>query len=237
MANSVATLRRRVLEANLDLVRNRLVVMTWGNASGLDRETGRVVIKPSGVPYDRLTEGDLVVVDLATGEVVEGALRPSSDLPTHLALYRAWPQIGGIVHTHSVHATSFAQACREIPCLGTTHADNFKGDVPCTRDLTDDEVAGDYEAATGAVVVERFRALDPVHTPAALVAHHGPFTWGPTPEAAVANAVALEAVAQMALETLSVNPGATRVPEAVARKHFLRKHGPNAYYGQPAATP
>jgi len=190
-----------------------------------------VVIKPSGVAYDAMTAADMVVTDL-DGAVVEGKLRPSSDLPTHLALYRAWPAVGGIVHTHSDHATMFAQACREIPCFGTTHADHFHGPVPVTRLLTAAEVAGDYEAATGAVIVERFGALDPAHVPAVLVAGHGPFAWGPDAPRAVQNALALEAVARMARGTLQLNPAAGPIPAYIIEKHFSRKHGPKAYYGQ-----
>jgi L-ribulose-5-phosphate 4-epimerase len=224
-------LRRLVLEANLALVRHGLAVMTWGNASGIDRERGLVIIKPSGVEYDRLAAADLVAVDLS-GRVIEGTLRPSSDLPTHLELYRAWPWVGGIVHTHSAHATSFAQACRPIPCLGTTHADHFAGEVPVTRALTAAEVAADYEAATGRVIVERFAGLDPAHVPAALVAHHGPFAWGRDARDAVHNAVALEAVAGMALASLQLAPALGPIPAHVADRHFQRKHGPRAYYGQ-----
>ncbi|MBM4163509.1 MAG: L-ribulose-5-phosphate 4-epimerase [Lentisphaerae bacterium] len=224
-------LKQEVLEANLDLVRHGLVILTWGNVSAIDRRSGRVVIKPSGVAYDAMKVGDLVVTDL-DGRVVEGALRPSSDLPTHLALYRAWPEIGGVVHTHSFHATMFAQACREIPCLGTTHADHFHGPVPVTRVLTEAEVTGDYEANTGAVIIERFCELAPAHVPAVLAANHGPFAWGASAREAVHNAVALEAVARMALGTLQINPGIGPIPTYVLEKHFGRKHGPNAYYGQ-----
>jgi L-ribulose-5-phosphate 4-epimerase len=224
-------LKQEVLEANLDLVRHGLVILTWGNVSAIDRRSGRVVIKPSGVAYDAMKAGDLVVTDL-DGRVVEGALRPSSDLPTHLALYRAWPEVGGVVHTHSFHATMFAQACREIPCLGTTHADHFHGPVPVTRVLSESEVTGDYEANTGAVIVERFRGLAPAHVPGVLAANHGPFAWGTSAREAVHNAVALEAVARMALGTLQINPGSGPIPSYVLEKHFGRKHGPNAYYGQ-----
>jgi len=190
-----------------------------------------VVIKPSGVAYDGMTERDLTVADLE-GRIVEGALKPSSDLPTHLALYQAWPMIGGVVHTHSTHATIFAQACRPIPCFGTTHADHFHGDVPCTRWLTEDETREAYEASTGTVVVERFANLDPLHVPAVLVAGHAPFTWGVSVAEAVHNAVALEEVARMALGTLALNPHCAPGPPHVLDKHFLRKHGPGAYYGQ-----
>lgn len=224
-------LKQQVFEANLALVRHGLVILTWGNVSAIERRSGRVVIKPSGVAYDTMTVADMVVTDLE-GVVIEGTLRPSSDLPTHLALYRAWPAVGGIVHTHSGEATSFAQACREIPCFGTTHADHFHGPVPVTRLLTAAEVAGDYEAATGAVIVERFAALDPTHLPGVLVANHGPFTWGLDAARAVQNAVALEAVARMARNTLQLNAEAGAIPAYVLEKHFSRKHGPKAYYGQ-----
>jgi L-ribulose-5-phosphate 4-epimerase len=224
-------LRKQVLEANLALVREGLVVLTWGNASAIDRERGVVAIKPSGVPYSELAARDIVVADL-DGRLVEGKGRPSSDLPTHLALYVAWPEIGGIVHTHSPHATMFAQACRPIPCFGTTHADHFHGAVPVTRVLTEREVADDYEANTGEVIVERFAELHPLHVPAVLVGAHGPFTWGRNAGEAVANAVALEQVAQMALGTLQVHAGARPIPGHILEKHFSRKHGPKAYYGQ-----
>lgn len=228
-------LRSDVLRANLELVAQGLVVMTWGNASAIDRATGLVVIKPSGVAYDRMSAGDLVVVDLQ-GRVVEGALKPSSDLPTHLALYRAWPSIGGVVHTHSTHATMYAQACRPIPCFGTTHADHFHGDVPCTRLLTEAETVGAYEANTGAVIVERFAGIDPLHFPGVLVANHAPFTWGATVADAVCNSVALEQIARMALGTLALRPDCDPVPPYILDKHFLRKHGPGAYYGQAKAA-
>jgi len=226
-------LRKQVLEANLALVRHGLVVMTWGNASVIDRERGVVAIKPSGVPYEGMTWQDIVVVDL-DGRIVEGKRRPSSDLPTHLALYVAWPAIGGVVHTHSTHATMFAQACRPIPCLGTTHADHFHGPVPVTRVLTEREVVGDYEANTGEVIIERFAELDPLHVPAVLVGTHGPFTWGRDVLEAVHNAVALEQVARMALGTVQINAGVKPIPAHILAKHFSRKHGPKAYYGQKA---
>jgi L-ribulose-5-phosphate 4-epimerase len=225
------SLKRDVLDSNLALVRHGLVILTWGNVSAIDRRAGRVVIKPSGVAYDAMQVDDMVVTDL-DGVVVEGALRPSSDLKTHLALYRAWPEIGGVVHTHSSHATMFAQACCEIPCFGTTHADHFHGPVPVTRVLTEAEVTGDYEAETGAVIVARFRSLTPPHVPAVLVANHGPFAWGGSAREAVQNAVALEEVARMALGTRQINPGIGPIPAYVLEKHFGRKHGPEAYYGQ-----
>lgn len=225
------SLKEDVFQANLALVTHGLVVLTWGNVSALDRSSGRVVIKPSGVPYNVMTAASMVVTDL-DGNVVEGTLHPSSDLSTHLAIYRAWPSIGGIVHTHAAHATMFAQACRAIPCLGTTHADHFHGPVPVTRVLTQAEVAGDYEAATGAVIIERFCGLDPDHMPAVLVANHGPFAWGADAAQAVQNAVALEEVARMALGTSQINPASGPIPDYVLEKHFRRKHGPQAYYGQ-----
>lgn len=224
-------LRKQVLEANLALVRHGLVVMTWGNASARDRERGVVAIKPSGVPYEKMTWQDMVVVDL-DGRVVEGKGRPSSDLPTHLALYKAWPSLNGVVHTHSSHATMFAQACLPIPCLGTTHADHFNGPVPVTRILTEREVAADYEANTGKVIIERFEGLDPLHVPAVMVGTHGPFTWGCDVQDAVHNAVALEQVAKMALGTLQLQAGVQPIPDYILAKHFSRKHGPKAYYGQ-----
>lgn len=224
-------LKAKVLKANLDLVRHGLVVMTWGNASAINDSRDLVVIKPSGVPYDQMTVKDMVVVDL-DGKIVEGALKASSDLPTHLALYMAWPDVAGIVHTHSMHATMFAQACRPVPCYGTTHADHFHGEVPCTRVLTARETTGDYEANTGDVIVECFAELSPLHMPAVVVANHGPFTWGKDVADAVHNAVALEQVAQMAIGTKVINPQAGPVPKHILDKHFLRKHGPGAYYGQ-----
>ncbi len=227
-------LRKAVFDANLALVRHGLVVLTWGNASGIDRERGLVAIKPSGVSYDALTPDDIVLVELETGRVVEGNLRPSSDTKTHLELYRAFPGIGGVVHTHSTHAVAWAQARADIPCLGTTHADTFHGSVPCVRALTPEELDEDYERNTGRVIVATMakRGIDPNHTPAALCACHGPFTWGRDAAAAVENAVILEEVAKMALLTLSLDPKAEPAPLHLQEKHFLRKHGPNAYYGQ-----
>lgn len=226
-------LKKKVYEANMDLVRHGLVIFTWGNVSGIDRERGLVVIKPSGVDYDTMTPDDMVVVDLHTGEVVEGSLRPSSDTPTHLVLYRAWPEIGGVVHTHSTYATAWAQAGIDLPNIGTTHADYFHNAIPCTADMTEAEVKGQYELETGNVIVNRFRlgAINPVHTPGVLVKNHGPFSWGKDPQEAVHNAVVMEQVAKMAFVAYSVNPRLTMNPLLV-EKHFSRKHGPNAYYGQ-----
>ena len=226
-------LKKKVYEANMDLVRHGLVIFTWGNVSGIDRERGLVVIKPSGVDYDTMTPDDMVVVDLHTGEVVEGSLRPSSDTPTHLVLYRAWPEIGGVVHTHSTYATAWAQAGIDLPNIGTTHADYFHNAIPCTADMTEAEVKGQYELETGNVIVNRFRlgAITPVHTPGVLVKNHGPFSWGKDPHEAVHNAVVMEQVAKMAFVAYSVNPRLTMNPLLV-EKHFSRKHGPNAYYGQ-----
>ena len=229
----IQSLKNDVLERNLELVQHGLVVLTWGNVSGIDRERGLVAIKPSGVSYKWMTSEDIVVVDL-DGKTVEGSLKPSSDLATHLALYRAFPEIGGVVHTHSAKAVAWAQAKRQIPAFGTTHADHFHGPVPCTRVLAPEEVASDYEANTGKVIVERFADLDPAAFPGVLVAGHGPFTWGPTPLKAVENAVALEQIAAMALDTLSLDPGAVPAPSYVFDKHYFRKHGPGAYYGQKA---
>ena len=224
-------LKEEVCKANLDLVGHGLVIFTWGNVSGIDRERGIVAIKPSGVSYDCLTPDDIVLVDLATGKTVEGSLRPSSDTPTHLELYRAFPEIGGVVHTHSTYATAWAQAGIDLPNIGTTHADYFHDAVPCTADMTKAEVEGDYELETGRVIVNRFEGLNPVHTPGVLVKNHGPFTWGKTPAEAVHNAVVLEQVAKMAFIAYQVNPSLTMNPLLV-EKHFSRKHGPNAYYGQ-----
>lgn len=215
----------------MELVAHGLVIFTWGNVSGIDREKGLVVIKPSGVDYDTMKANDMVVVDLATGNVVEGELRPSSDTPTHLELYRAFPEIGGVVHTHSTYATAWAQAGKDIPNIGTTHADYFHEAIPCTDDMTADEVHGDYELQTGRVIVKRFEGLNPVHTPGVLVKNHGPFSWGKTPAEAVHNAVVMEQVAKMAFIAFGVNPQLTMNPLLI-EKHFNRKHGPNAYYGQ-----
>jgi L-ribulose-5-phosphate 4-epimerase len=225
------TLRQQVLEANLDLPKYRLVTFTWGNVSGIDREQGLVVIKPSGVPYEDLKAEDLVVVDLQ-GNIVEGKLKPSSDTPTHLALYRAFPTIGGIVHTHSPWATSWAQAGRAIPALGTTHADYFYGEVPCTRLMTEAEIQGAYELETGHVIIETFRELDPAMVPSVLVNCHAPFSWGKDAHNAVHNAVVLEEVAKIAYRTYNLNPSIQPMDQTLLDRHFLRKHGANAYYGQ-----
>ncbi|MCL5096902.1 MAG: L-ribulose-5-phosphate 4-epimerase AraD [Candidatus Omnitrophica bacterium] len=225
-------LKERVCAANLRLVAEGLVVHTWGNASGLDSSRQCMVIKPSGVPYDCLTPDQMVVVSLDRGEVVEGNLKPSSDAPTHLVLYRAFKQIGGIVHTHSFYATAWAQARREIPALGTTHADYCHGPVPCTRLMTTGEIQTDYEANTGQVIIERFNQLDPAMCPGVLVASHGPFAWGTTVDEAVQHAIILEHLARLAVETLRLNPSAKPMQRALLKKHFFRKHGPGAYYGQ-----
>ena len=226
-------LKQLVFEANMDLVAKGVVIYTWGNASGIDRESGLVVIKPSGVDYASMCADDMVVVDLEGGKVVEGRYKPSSDTPTHLELYRRFPSIGGVVHTHSTNAVAFAQAGMDIPALGTTHADYFHGSVPCTRELCKAEVESDYELNTGKVIAETFesRSIDPVAVPAALVANHGPFAWGTDAKDAVFHAVVLERVAEMAMKTLALNPN-SRMESYVLDKHYLRKHGPNAYYGQ-----
>ncbi len=224
-------LKEKVFKANLDLVRHGLVIFTWGNVSGIDRERGLVVIKPSGVDYDAMKASDMVVVDLSTGEVVEGDLRPSSDTPTHLAIYRAFAEAGGVVHTHSTYATAWSQAGLDLPNIGTTHADYFHEAIPCTPDMTRDEVNGDYELETGHVIVRRFEGMNPMHTPGVLVKNHGPFTWGKSPADAVHNAVVLEQVAKMAYIAETLNPSLTMNPLLV-EKHYMRKHGPNAYYGQ-----
>lgn len=225
------TLREEVLEANLELVRRGLVLYTFGNASGIAREQGLIVIKPSGVPYENMKAEDLAVVDL-DGKIVEGSLRPSSDLPTHLILYRAFSRIGGIAHTHSRAATSWAQARREIPCFGTTHADYFHGSVPVTKPLPPSEISSDYETNTGHAIVRRLAKLDPLRIPAVLVSSHAPFCWGKTPAEAAHIAVVLEEIAAMALQTLAVNRNVRPIPRHLHDKHFLRKHGDTAYYGQ-----
>ena len=225
------TLKKQVLEANLALPQHHLVTFTWGNVSAIDRERGLVVIKPSGVAYDGMTEDDMVVVDL-DGNVVEGKWKPSSDTPTHLVLYKAFPACGGIVHTHSRWATSFAQAGVGIQPLGTTQADYFYGEIPCTRAMTPAEIAGEYEAETGNVIVETFQGKDPMAIPAVLVHSHGPFTWGKDAAEAVHNAAVLEEVAFMNFHSLQLNPAQTRMQQELLGKHYLRKHGKNAYYGQ-----
>ena len=224
-------LRAEVCEANLELVRRGLVLYTFGNASGLSRSDGLVAIKPSGVPYEKMTPADMVIVDLE-GRVVEGSLHPSSDLATHLALYRAFPSVGGVVHTHSRHATAWAQARRAIPCFGTTHADYFDGPVPVTVPLTPAEIEFDYEANTGVAIVRLMEGRDPLGCPAALVAGHGPFCWGNSATAAAHMAVIVEELAAMAWQTLAINPAAAPVSEVLRDKHYFRKHGPTAYYGQ-----
>jgi L-ribulose-5-phosphate 4-epimerase len=225
-------LKEQVCEANLQLVREGLVVQTWGNVSGIDRQSGYVVIKPSGVSYDEMRPEHMVVIRLDSGQALEGQLRPSSDTPTHLELYRAFPSIGAIVHTHSLYATAWAQAQREIPALGTTHADYFNGPIPCTRFLSDEEIQSDYEWNTGRVLVERFAELDSSQMPAALVAGHAPFVWGPSVLKAVENAIVLEYVARLASETFKLNADIASLRPALLDKHFFRKHGPGAYYGQ-----
>jgi L-ribulose-5-phosphate 4-epimerase len=228
---SLETLKQQVLEANLELVRQGLVVFTFGNASGIDREHGLVVIKPSGVDYDALTPADMVVTDLE-GKVVEGRLRPSSDLATHILLYQEFPGIGGVVHTHSEFATSWAQAGREIPPYGTTHADYFYGPVPVTEELTADEIGGDYVHNTGVAIARRFQGLDPLATPAVLVAGHAPFCWGKTPHEAAHIAAVLETVARMAYYTATLCQNCNAVSQALLDRHYFRKHGPKATYGQ-----
>ncbi len=225
------SLRAEVLQANVELSRRGLAKHTFGNASAIDRKSGHVVIKPSGVRYDSMTAADMVITDL-DGKVVEGALRPSSDLATHIELYRAFTEIGGVVHTHSHYATSWAQSLHEIPCLGTTHADYFRGPVPLTDSLTDEEIATDYEKNTGLAIVRRFAELDPMETPAVLVASHASFVWGPTVSAAVETADILEEIAKMAYHALTLDPGGEQISDALLDKHFLRKHGAKATYGQ-----
>jgi len=233
-------LKEKVCKANLELVKHGLVIFTWGNVSAIDRETGLVVIKPSGVSYDDMKPSDMVVVDLE-GKVVEGALRPSSDTPTHVELYKAFPEIGGVVHTHSTYATAWAQAGRSIPNIGTTHADYFHDDIPCTRNMKKREVFGEYEKETGLVIVERFKDMNPMDTPAVLVRNHGPFTWGKDASEAVHNAVVLEQVAKLAFiaSNLITPDNLNYVPKMnklLIEKHYSRKHGPGAYYGQKEIT-
>jgi len=225
-------LKADVCRANLDLVREGLVIQTWGNVSGVDREHDCMVIKPSGVSYDGMKPEHMVVVSLETGVVVEGRLKPSSDTPTHRVLYRAFPKVGGVVHTHSLYATAWAQAGRGLPAYGTTQADYWYGEVPCTRKLKPAEIKTDYEANTGEVIVETFKRLDPMQHPAVLVASHGPFAWGKDAHDAVHNAVVLEFIARLNSETLRINPRTPPMQSVLLDKHFLRKHGPQAYYGQ-----
>ncbi len=226
-------LKEAVLRANLELPKKNLVTYTWGNVSGIDREKGLVVIKPSGVPYDELKAEDMVVLDME-GNIVEGNLRPSSDTPTHIALYREYPALGGVVHTHSRYATIWAQAGLSIPPLGTTHADYFYGPIPCTRPLTKEEIEGEYELNTGKVIIETFNnaGINPVYVPGVVVQSHGPFAWGKNPDEAVHNAVVMEEVGMMALNTKLLNPAIPDVDAYLLDKHFMRKHGPGAYYGQ-----
>ena len=224
-------LKQQVFQANLDIKNHGLVLFTWGNVSGIDREKGLVVIKPSGVSYTNMSVEDMVVVDLE-GQLVEGILNPSTDTATHLELYKAFPEIGGVVHVHSTHAVAFAQAGREIPPYGTTHADYFYGNVPCTRALSQEEVASEYEKNTGLVIVEAIGGKDPMQVPAILVKNHGPFTWGKDADAAVYHAVVLEEVARMALLTETLQPDVSTADQYLLDKHYLRKHGKNAYYGQ-----
>ncbi|MGF1778300.1 L-ribulose-5-phosphate 4-epimerase [Vibrio nomapromontoriensis] len=231
----LASLREQVWQSNLDLQQHQLVTFTWGNVSGIDRESGLVVIKPSGVAYEDLRPSNMVVVDL-NGRVIEGKLNPSSDTDTHLALYRAYPELGGIVHTHSPHATSWAQAGQAIPAFGTTHADYFYGHIPCTRALSDAEIANDYELNTGNVIIETIGDTDPMQIPGVIVKEHAPFSWGKSPNDAVHNAVVLEVVARMALQTLQINPNVGTINQRLLDKHYLRKHGSNAYYGQKDST-
>jgi len=223
-------LKEIVFHANMDLVKHGLVIFTWGNVSAIDRKNGLVVIKPSGVSYETMKADDMVVIDL-NGKIIEGNFSPSSDTPTHLAIYRAFPEIGSIVHTHSTYATAWAQAGKDIPNIGTTHADYFHDSIPCTNDMTEAQVKGEYELETGNVIIQKFRNLNAVHTPGVLVKNHGPFAWGKDANEAVYHAVVLEQVAKMAYISLTVNPDLTMNPFLI-EKHFSRKHGPNAYYGQ-----
>ena len=223
-------LKKQVFEANINLVQQGLVLFTWGNASAIDRETGLVVIKPSGVSYNDMKEEDMVVIDME-GKIVEGNYKPSSDTDTHLVLYKTFPEIGGVVHTHSTYATAWAQAGCSIPNIGTTHSDCFYYDIPCTFDMTTDEINGDYERETGNVIVKCFKNINPLHTPGVLVKNHGPFSWGKTVAESVDNAVVLEQIAKMAYITYNINPLATINPVLI-EKHFNRKHGISAYYGQ-----
>lgn len=232
----LAKLKETVCKANLDLYATGLVIQTFGNVSGIDRASGLVVIKPSGMPYDKLRPDDMVVVELASGKTIDSPLRPSSDTPTHLEIYREFDKVGGVVHTHSMYATAWAQARREIPALGTTHADYFRGYIPCARLLTPDEIKGDFEANTGKVIIERFANIDPMEVPAVLVADHGPFAWGATPHDAVHNAALVEYLAQLSHLTVSIDPDALPISRELLDRHYLRKHGPDAYYGQENST-
>lgn len=224
-------LKEKVLKANLDLVKYNLVTLTWGNVSGIDRKSGLIVIKPSGVDYDKMKIDNMTVVNLK-GDVVEGNYKPSSDTLTHIELYKAFKNIGGVAHSHSEYATIFAQACKEIPCFGTTHADHFKGNIPVTKYLTEKEVKNNYELNTGKVIVNRFKSLDPIAKPGVLVAGHAPFTWGKDPQEAVRNNLILEKIAKMAFYSLQLNPNLASLPVHIQNKHYSRKHGPDAYYGQ-----
>ena len=228
-------LKELVFKANIDLVNHGLVIFTWGNASAIDREKGLVVIKPSGVSYDKMKASDMVVVDLE-GNVVDGSLKPSSDMPTHIALYKAFLEVGGVVHTHSTYATAWAQAGCDIENIGTTHSDYFSEAIPCTRMMTEQEVTGEYEKETGNVIIERFKNLNPIHVPGVLVCNHGPFSWGKDANDAVHNAVVMEQVAKMNSIAFAVNPN-LKMNKHLVTKHFLRKHGPGAYYGQTSPQP
>jgi L-ribulose-5-phosphate 4-epimerase len=223
-------LKQTVYKANLDLVKQGLVILTWGNVSGIDREQGLMVIKPSGISYEQMKREDMVIVDLE-GKIVDGNLKPSSDTSSHLELYKAFPNIGGIVHTHSTYATAWAQAGKSIPVIGTTHADYFSADIPCSSDMSTDQVEGDYEKETGKSIIKTFKNINYEHIPAVLVKNHGPFTWGSVPEKAVYNSVVLEEIAKMAYYAISINPEAS-MNDALTKKHFERKHGRDAYYGQ-----
>ncbi len=230
---SYEQLKEKVCDANIELQRQKLIIYSWGNVSGIDRDAGIIAIKPSGVAYNELTPDKIVIMDLH-GNQVDGDLKPSSDTPTHLELYRQWPDIGGVTHTHSAHATIWAQAAKGIPCFGTTHADYYYGEIPCTDPMSEVEIKDDYELNTGKVIVRHFSQnnIDPNQMPAVLVANHGPFTWGPSPGKSVESAVVLEQVAFMAMGTLNVNPRQVKIQQGLLDKHYLRKHGKNAYYGQ-----